>query len=127
MLQNLKNGVAANGYDVVEFFNDQAVKGSPQFEATHKEAKYQFANDANLQKFKKSPDSYTPQYGGYCAIAMSEEKQVNPNPKSFVVQDGKLYFFTRLLFGLIDAKRQWVKAPTEKQKLADAAYKKLNG
>ncbi|MDT8415611.1 MAG: YHS domain-containing (seleno)protein [Flavobacteriaceae bacterium] len=127
MLQNLKNGLAANAYDVVEFFNGQAAEGSSEFETTHKEAKYRFVNDANLQKFKKSPDAFTPQYGGYCAIAMSEGKQVNPNPKSFVVQDGKLYFFTRLLFGLIDAKRQWVKAPEQKQKLADAAYKKLNG
>lgn len=126
MLQNLKNGVAANQFDVVEFFNGSAIKGNAQFEIGYNGAKYRFSSQANLKKFEKSPEKFAPQYGGFCAIAMSEEKQVNPNPKSFVVQDGKLYFFTRLLFGVIDAKRQWVKAPAEKQKLADAAWKKAN-
>ncbi len=126
MLQNLKNGVAANQFDVVEFFNGLAVKGIAQFETIHDGTKYWFSSAANQKKFEKSPEKFAPQYGGFCAIAMSEEKQVNPNPKSFVVQDGKLYFFTRLLFGIIDAKRQWVKAPAEKQKLADAAWKKTN-
>ena len=126
MLQKLKDGVAANQFDVVEFFNGQAIKGDAQFETVHNEAKYWFSSAVNQKKFEKSPEKFVPQYGGFCAIAMSEEKQVNPNPKSFVIQDGKLYFFTRLLFGIIDAKRQWVKAPAEKQKLADVAWKKVS-
>lgn len=126
MLQNLKNGIAAQGYDVVSFFEGSPTKGKPQFSSRCQEADYYFSSAENQKKFEKNPAAFAPQYGGYCAIAMSEEKQVNPNPKSFVIQDGKLYFFTRLLFGLIDAKKQWVKAPAEKQKLADAAYAKLN-
>lgn len=126
MLQNLKNGVAAQGYDVVSFFDGNPQKGNEKLAVKYQDASYLFSSQKNVDTFKKNPEAYAPQYGGYCAIAMSEEKTVNPNPKSYVVQDGKLYFFTRLLFGLIDAKKQWVKAPSEKQALADKAYAKLN-
>ena len=105
MLQNLKNGIAAQGYDVVSFFEGTPTKGKPQFSSRYQEADYYFSSAENQKKFEKNPAAFAPQYGGYCAIAMSEEKQVNPNPKSFVIQDGKLYFLTRLLFGLIDAKK----------------------
>lgn len=124
MLQNLKNGVGAQGYDVISFFNGRPTKGSEAHASTYNEAKYLFASPENKEKFEKSPEAYTPQYGGFCAIAMSEDKEVNPNPKSWEVRDGKLYFFTRMLFGIIDAKRQWVKKPEELRGLADTAWAK---
>ena len=126
MLQNLKNGVAAQGYDVVSFFNGTPLKGQVSYSANYNDAKYVFASAENQKKFEASPDSYTPEYGGFCAIAMSEDKEVNPNPKSWEVRDGKLYFFTRMLFGIIDAKRQWVKKPEELRDLADKAWAKMN-
>jgi len=96
------------------------------YSANYNDAKYVFASAENQKKFEASPDSYTPEYGGFCAIAMSEDKEVNPNPKSWEVRDGKLYFFTRMLFGIIDAKRQWVKKPEELRDLADKAWAKMN-
>ena len=84
------------------------------------------ANLSSKAKFEKNPESYTPQYGGYCAIAMSEGAEANPNPKSWEVRDGKLYFFTRMFFGIIDAKRQWVKKPEELRALADTAWAGMN-
>jgi len=126
MKQNLKNGIAAQGYDVVSFFSGTPAKGSATYTANYENAKYLFSSLEGKEKFEASPDKYIPQYGGFCAIAMSENKEVNPNPKSWEVRDGKLYFFTRMLFGIIDAKRQWVKAPEEKRELADAAWSKLN-
>ena len=56
---------------------------------------------------------------------MSESAEANPNPKSWEVRDGKLYFFTRMLLGIIDAKRQWVKKPEELRALADTAWEKI--
>lgn len=53
---------------------------------------------------------------------MSEGDLVNPNPKSFKIQDGKLYLFTRMFWGIIDIQRQWNKAPEEKRKLADTEW-----
>lgn len=126
MKQNLKNGIAAQGYDVVSFFDSNPKKGNASYSTIYNNAKYLFASIENKEKFEASPDSYMPQYGGFCSIAMSEGKEANPNPKSWEVRDGKLYFFTRMLFGIIDAKRQWVKDPIIKRDLADAAWKKLN-
>ena len=126
MLQNLKNGVGAQGYDVVSFFNGTPKKGKEDYTSIYNEATYLFASQKDKETFENSPESYTPQYGGFCAIAMSEDKQLDPNPKSWEVRDGKLYFFTRKLFGIIDAKRQWVKKPEELRELADTAWSKMN-
>jgi len=126
MKQNLENGAAAQGYDVVSFFNGTAKKGSKSITATFDGGVFYFASAESKTKFESNPDAYLPQYGGYCAIAMSENKEVNPNPKSWEVRDGKLYLFTRMWFGIIDAKRQWVKDPETKRQLADAAWTKKN-
>ena len=126
MKQNLKNGVAAQGFDVVSFFNGKPLKGSQNFITNYDGGKFVFASKENLEKFETNPEGFAPQYGGFCAIAMSEDKEVIPNPKSWEIRDGKLYFFTRMLFGIIDAKRQWVKDPLVKRNLADAAWDKMN-
>ncbi|MCL5128138.1 YHS domain-containing (seleno)protein [Algibacter sp. L4_22] len=126
MKQNLKDGTAAQGYDVVSFFNGSPKKGNAAYTSTYNNAKYLFASLEDKEKFEKAPESYTPEYGGFCAIAMSEDKQLDPNPKSWEVRDGKLYFFTRMFFGIIDAKRQWVKKPEELRDLADTAWAKMN-
>jgi len=126
MKQNLKNGMAAQGYDVVSFFNGTPKKGSDAHTSNYNDAKYLFSSLANKKKFDSAAAQYTPQYGGFCAIAMSEGAEANPNPKSWEVRDGKLYFFTRMFFGIIDAKRQWVKKPEELRALADTAWAKMN-
>ena len=126
MKQNLKEGIAAQEYDVISFFDGKPKKGSSSITATYDNATFYFSTEVNKSKFEKSPEKYAPQYGGFCAIAMSEGAEANPNPKSWEVRDGKLYFFTRMLFGIIDAKRQWVKKPEELRDLADAAWAKMN-
>ncbi len=126
MIQNLKDGLGAQGFDVMSFFNGHPKKGNEAHASNYNGAKFLFASEENKKAFEKSPEAYTPQYGGFCAIAMSEDKQLDPNPKSWEVRDGKLYFFTRMFFGIIDAKRQWVKKPEELRDLADVAWSKMN-
>ena len=126
MNQNLKNGIAAQGYDVVSYFDGSPKKGNASITFNYDGGQFQFSSELNKEKFKNSPEAFIPQYGGFCAFAMSEGKEVIPNPKSWVVKEGKLYFFTRMLFGVIDAKRQWVKNPTSRQNLADVTWNKLN-
>ena len=126
MKQNLKNGIAAQGYDVVSFFIGSPKKGNSSLTSNYGGGQFQFSSELNKTKFEGSPEAFAPQYGGFCAIAMSEGKEVIPNPKSWELRDGKLYFFTRMLFGIIDAKRQWVKKPEELRGLADTAWAKMN-
>ena len=126
MKHNLKNGIAAERYDVVSFFDGKPKHGSDTHTATYNGGTFLFSSKENKERFEASPEAFAPQYGGFCAIAMSEDKEVFPNPKSWEVRDGKLYFFTRILFGIIDAKRQWVKRPEELRDLADKAWIKMN-
>ena len=126
MIQNLKNGVAAQCYDVISFFQGTPKVGNVEYTIQMNGAIYLFSSEENKKTFKTSPEKFIPEYGGFCAIAMSEGKQLSPNPKSWEVRDGKLYFFTRLLFGLLDAKRQWIKDPETKRELANVAWEKMN-
>jgi YHS domain-containing protein len=127
MKQNLKNGVAAQGYDVVSFFEGNPKKGNATITYNYDGAEFQFSSELNKVKFKNSPEAFIPQYGGFCAYAMSQGKEIIPNPKSWEIRAGKLYFFTRMFFGIIDAKRNWSKDFDDKKKLADQTWKNLQG
>lgn len=91
---NLKKGYVAEGYDVVAYFNNDAIKGDKNYSTTHDGVKYKFSSQANLDTFLKSPAQYVPQYGGYCAYAVAaKSEKVSINPKTFEIRDGKLYLF----------------------------------
>lgn len=85
-------GVAIKGYDPVAYFEQgKPVEGSADFTAEWKDATWRFANAANRDKFKASPESYAPQYGGYCAYAVSEGYTADISPDAWKIVDGKLY------------------------------------
>jgi YHS domain-containing protein len=91
---NLKKGYVAEGYDVTEYFNNKAIEGDKEFTTTYDGAKFQFASQKNLEAFKKSPEKFIPQYGGYCAYAIADKgKKVSIDPETFQILDGKLYLF----------------------------------
>ncbi|MBI3134754.1 MAG: YHS domain-containing protein [Bacteroidetes bacterium] len=117
--------VFANGYDLVEFHANQVVKGCDAHATKFEETLFYFKDESNKNKFEANPVRYLPQYGGFCAIGVSDGKFLNPNPVSYILEGNKLYFFSRMLFGLIDAKRQWVKDPAEKRKLADSQWSRF--
>ncbi|WP_337249572.1 YHS domain-containing (seleno)protein [Sulfidibacter corallicola] len=85
-------GVAIKGYDPVAYFTDsKPVKGNKQFKHEWQGATWHFSNQANLDKFKQSPDQYAPQYGGYCAWAVSQNSTAGIDPDAWKIVDGKLY------------------------------------
>jgi YHS domain-containing protein len=88
-----KRGIAVGGYDVTSYFvgNGAPVKGSAQFAATYQGATYHFANAANRDAFRATPARYAPQYGGYCAWAVSQGYTAPGRPQFYRVVDGKLY------------------------------------
>lgn len=105
-LQNLnESDVAIEGYDPVSYFANQALKGNSEITSTYNGAIYYFTSEENKAKFNASPDSYTPQYGGFCAVAMSEGKAVPIDPETYKVTDGKLYLFYNGELG--NTKPQW--------------------
>src|SRR3954468_15156630 len=61
------DGVAVKGYDVVFYFDQKKpMKGNPKYSDPYNGAKYNFISEEHLSFFAKSPESYLPQYGGYC-------------------------------------------------------------
>ncbi|NVK53209.1 MAG: hypothetical protein HWD85_09760 [Flavobacteriaceae bacterium] len=122
---NLKKGFVANGYDVVAYFSNKAIKGNKKFTTNFNGVKFKFSNKANLEKFKKSPKKYIPQYGGYCAYAIGKNgEKVAINPKAFEIRDGKLYLFYNA-WGT-NTLKLWQKEGAEKLKAqADKNWEKL--
>ncbi|QTD36538.1 hypothetical protein JL193_10300 [Polaribacter batillariae] len=91
---NLDKGYIAEGYDVVSYFDNAPKEGKKDFTTEYDGVKFKFISQENLEKFKKSPKKYVPQYGGYCAYAIGlKGKKVSINPKTFEIRDGKLYLF----------------------------------
>lgn len=85
-------GVAIDGYDPVAYFTEQKpVKGSADYAHTWKGAEWRFSSAENRDLFAAEPEKYAPQYGGYCAYAVSQGKTAGIDPKAWSVVDGKLY------------------------------------
>lgn len=87
-----KNGVILDGYDPVAFFTDnKPVKGNEQFQYTYDEAIYHFASKEHLDLFKASPEKYKPQFGAWCAYAVSLGRVAPIDVNTFSIVNGRLF------------------------------------
>ena len=88
------NHLAIRGYDTVAYFTDgKATKGSSDFVYVWGDARWQFATAAHRDMFVADPDSYAPQYGGFCAGSMATGELSVANPTKWIIVNGKLYMF----------------------------------
>lgn len=86
------DGVGAGGYDVVAYQTEQAaVPGEESIAAEHEGITYRFASEANRETFVADPARYLPQYGGYCAWAVSRGYTAHGDPEAWSVVDHRLY------------------------------------
>jgi YHS domain-containing protein len=85
-------GPAIRGYDAVAYFEQSApVKGTSQFSYQWRGATWLFASAENRDRFQADPERYAPQYGGYCAYAVSKGHTASIDPEAWTIVDGKLY------------------------------------
>ena len=85
-------GLAIDGYDPVAYFaENKPVKGSSAFTFDFGGAKYRFASSANRDLFAKNPEKYAPQYGAFCAYAVSKGYTADTDPLAWKIVDGRLY------------------------------------
>ncbi len=83
---------AVGGYDPVAYFTDgRPVRGSNQFRIMHQGYEYRFASTEHLAAFRADPARYVPQYGGYCAWAVSQGYTTSGDPRQWRIVDGRLY------------------------------------
>lgn len=123
-----KQSLAISGYDPVSYFAEGGGKGkegSKQFESTYRGVRYRFQNEQNKAAFLSAPDRYEPAYGGWCAYAMSSGKQVEVDPDSFLIQEGRLLLFYDGF--LSNTRKSWQKeTPLELMPKADAEWTKFS-
>lgn len=85
-------GVAIEGYDPVAYFADAApIKGDSAITHEWNGATWRFANPENRDRFVADPEAFAPQYGGYCAYAVSKGTTAGIDPRAWTIVDGKLY------------------------------------
>ena len=117
-----KAGLALSGYDPVAYFQEgKPVKGSPQFSHAWSDATWQFANVANRDAFAQDPKKYAPQFGGYCAWAVSKGYTAPSDPQAWKIVDGKLYVNYNK-----DVQKQWEKDMPERIRTAERNWPGLH-
>ena len=86
------NGVAIRGADPVAYFQEgKSVKGNSQLAYQWMNATWYFSSAQNRDLFVKNPQKYAPQYGGFCAWAVSRGYTASIDPDAWKIVDGKLY------------------------------------
>ncbi|NRB05662.1 MAG: YHS domain protein [Rhodobacteraceae bacterium] len=87
-----ERGVAVDGTDVVAYFTEgRPVSGSAEITHEWMDATWRFSSEENRAAFAANPEAYAPQYGGYCAYAVSEGYTASTVPEAWKIVDGKLY------------------------------------
>lgn len=116
-------GIAIRGYDPVAYFTEGApVEGSSEHTYGWNGVTWQFSSSENQQLFASNPEAYAPQYGGYCAKAMSEGNVVSTVPEAWAVVDDKLYLNYSL-----DVQQQWQEDIPGNITLANAEWPEILG
>ena len=85
-------GRAVGGYDTVAYFTEgEAIPGKPEFSHNWQGATWLFASAAHRDAFAADPKAYAPQFGGYCAYAISTNHAIKARPEVWSIHQGKLY------------------------------------
>lgn len=87
-------GIAIEGYDPVAYHTEGAARrGEPDISLRWRQLEWRFSNAEHRAQFDADPAAYAPQFGGYCAKAVSSGFSGGGNPRVWHIDNGKLYFF----------------------------------
>jgi YHS domain-containing protein len=97
------NGIAIRGTDPVAYFREgRPVQGSSEFTYEWGNTTWQFASAENRDLFASNPEQYAPEYGGYCAWAVSQGYTAPIDPNAWKIVDDRLY-----LNATVGVQRRW--------------------
>ncbi len=95
--------LALEGHDPVAYFTEEkAVLGSSSHEFEWRNAKWHFSSEANKSAFMAEPEKYAPQFGGYCAFAVSKGFTAKAEINCFEMVEDRLF-----LFNAEEVRNQW--------------------
>ncbi|MGR3572549.1 YHS domain-containing (seleno)protein [Brevirhabdus sp.] len=87
-----KGGIAIAGYDAVAYhLQGRATPGTAELATRWGGVTWRFSTLANRERFEMDPDAYAPQYGGYCAYAVSRNYTTISDPSAWNVYEGRLF------------------------------------
>ena len=89
---NNQAGLAIQGYDPVAYFKEgKPLVGDAAIAATWQGATYRFVATENRDAFLAAPEKYIPQFGGYCAFAVSRGTTANGDPHQWAIVNDRLF------------------------------------
>ena len=84
--------LAIKGYDPIAYFEDgEPAKGNKSHSFEWMGAVWRFTSAERRDHFAEDPTRFAPQYGGYCAWAVSKGATATIDPDAWKIVDGKLY------------------------------------
>lgn len=115
------SNIAIMGLDPVAYFIIQEpTEGLERYSYEYNDAIWLFSSERNRQLFINDPDMYSPQYGGYCAYAVSRNTTASFEPHLFTIYEDKLYFnYNEKVF------KRWQKKKDKYIKKANKNWPKL--
>ena len=123
----LGENVGLTGYDPVSYFPEgggKPEKGHIKIAEDYQGVTFRFASEEHRAVFKKNPEKFLPQYGGWCAWAVGAiGKRVDADAENYELRNGKLYVFYR--DPQLDTRELWRKEPDSLVGKADAAWPAL--
>jgi YHS domain-containing protein len=112
---------AIKGYDPVAYFTvKKPVKGKKEFSYSWKGQTWFFSSVENKKMFEANPDTYAPQYGGYCAYGLSRGYKAKIEQEAWSVVNGKLYLNYDL-----DVREDWLEKQAGYIQKADQNWAKV--
>jgi YHS domain-containing protein len=102
---NVQDSFVLKGFDAVAYFQQgKAIPGNANFTYKWQNVNWRFSTAENRNLFIKNPEKYAPQYGGFCAWAVSRGYTAPIDPNAWKIVNGKLYLNVNL-----DTQKRWEK------------------
>ena len=73
------------------FTQDKAIAGQPEFSHQWGNSTWYFASAEHRDLFASDPQKYAPEYGGFCAWAVSQNSTAPIDPEAWKIVNDKLY------------------------------------
>ena len=82
------------GHDPVAYFTEgRPVRGDARYKVALPGRTYYFANAEHADRFRRDPDKFEPQYGGFCASGAAFAVKLGSDPTAWQIERGRLFIF----------------------------------
>ncbi len=88
------DGIAIRGADTVCYLTlSSYVPGLAELSIVWRGARWQFSRPETMASFEMDPTAYSPQFGGYCTLALASGMLSHSDPRAFLLHEGAVYLF----------------------------------